>query len=79
MDSEHDREPVQRLKEALLNLPRIQREIFLAVRLDDLSYPEIAQRTGLTPRKVERHFARALHQLDKQLRGRRLNWWERRF
>ena len=79
MSSEHDPELVKRLEQALRNMPHIQREIFLAIRLDDLSYPEIARRTGLTPRKVERHFARALYKLDKQLHGRRLTWWERWF
>ena len=68
-----------RLEEAILNIPKLQREIFLAHRLDDLSYGEIAERTGLTVRQVERHIARALYKLDKQLDGIRLSWWERRF
>jgi hypothetical protein len=30
-------------------------------------------------RQVERHMARALYKLAKQLDGRKLSWWERRF
>jgi DNA-directed RNA polymerase specialized sigma24 family protein len=70
---------LRRMEEAMLNIPKRQREIFLAHRLDDMSYEEIARRTGLTRRQVERHMARALYKLDKQLDGRRLSWWERRF
>jgi RNA polymerase sigma factor (sigma-70 family) len=69
----------ERLEEALLNMPRIQREIFLAIRLDDMSYEEIGRRTGLTVKQVERHFARSLNKLVKQMDGERLSWWERRF
>lgn len=79
MSSEHDPDLVRRLEEALLNMRRIQREIFLAIRLDDMSYEEIGRRTGLTVKQVERHFARSLYKLCKQMDGERLSWWERRF
>ena len=79
MSSQHDTDLAQRLEKALVELPRLQREIFHAVRVDDMSYQEIADRTGLTVGRVERHFARALYKLDKQLRGGRLRWWERWF
>ena len=72
-------ELLRRLEAALLHMPRIQREIFLAIRLDEMSYDEIAARTGLTVRQVERHFARSLYKLSRQMRGRRLSWWERWF
>jgi RNA polymerase sigma-70 factor (ECF subfamily) len=52
---------------ALRSLPDRQREIFLAVRLDGMSYGEIAQRTELSVRKVERELARALAQIDRDL------------
>jgi RNA polymerase sigma factor (sigma-70 family) len=79
MSESHDPEFLKRLEAALSNMPRLQREIFLAVRLDDLSYEEIARRTGLTVRRVERQFARSLYKLSKQIAGRRLSWWERWF
>jgi len=58
-----------RLEAALLTLPRFTREVFLAHRLDDLSYAEIASRTGISVRRVERELARALYGLDRAMRG----------
>jgi RNA polymerase sigma-70 factor (ECF subfamily) len=46
----------------------VSREVFLAHRLDDLSYPQIAKRTGLTVAEVERHIAEAILHLDRALR-----------
>lgn len=79
MSDTPDPDFLRRIEEAMLNIPKLQREIFMAHRLDDMSYGEIAHRTGLTVRQVERHMARALYKLDKQLQGRKLSWWERRF
>ena len=42
------------------------REIFLAKRLDGMSYSEIASRTGLSVRQVERHMAKALATIDRE-------------
>jgi len=74
-----DPDLLRRLEQAVSNLPRIQREIFLAHRLDGLSYDEIARRTGLTVGRVERHMARALRRIDRQLSGGGLRWWQRMF
>lgn len=74
-----DPDLLRRMEEAMLAMPKMQREIFLAHRLDDMSYGEIAERTGLTVRQVERHMARAIYKLDKYLHGRKLSWWERWF
>jgi RNA polymerase sigma-70 factor (ECF subfamily) len=48
----------------------------MAHRLDDMPYEEIARRTGLTVRKVERHMARAILYLDRGLHGRLRPWWK---
>ncbi len=74
-----DHELLRRIEQAMLNIPTLQREIFMAHRLDGLSYDELAERTRLTVRQIERHMARAIYKLDKQLHGRKLSWWERRF
>jgi RNA polymerase sigma factor (sigma-70 family) len=79
MSDTSDPDLLRRLDEAVSKIPKLQREIFMAHRLDDMSYREIARRTGLTVRQVERHMARALYKLMKQLDGRKLSWWERRF
>lgn len=65
-----DAEIIARLEIALSRMPRMRREIFLAIRLDDMGYPEIAQRTGLSVSQVERQFAEGLLQLDEALNGR---------
>ena len=70
---------LSQMEEAMRNIPKLQREIFLAHRLDGLSYAEIARRTGLTVKQVERALAKAIYKLSQQLDGRRLSWWERRF
>ena len=43
------------------------REVFLAHRLDGLSYVDIAKRTGLSVADVERHIAEAIVHLDREL------------
>jgi RNA polymerase sigma-70 factor (ECF subfamily) len=68
-----------RFEEALAAMPRKQREIFLAHRVDELSYTEIAQLRDISVREVERQFARAMYKLVKQMEGEPLRWWERWF
>ena len=78
--SEHieaDAEFLGRLERAVARLPRLQREIFLAHRLDGMSYAEIAAEIGLTRKAVQRQMARALYNLDRQMCGYKLRWWQR--
>lgn len=79
MSDEVDSELLRRLEEAVDAMPRKQRAIFLAHRLDDMSYEEIADRTGLTIRQVERQMERAIYKLCKQMDGHPFRWWERWF
>jgi len=72
-----DPELLKKLERAMLKLPRATREIFLAHRLDNMAYQEIADRTGLTVGQVERHMAKALSRLCKELDDEPLRWWER--
>lgn len=67
MTDEPDPDRLARLDTAVRALPAIEREVFLAVRLDGLTYAEIAHRTGLSPRAVERKFASALIRIVRQL------------
>jgi RNA polymerase sigma-70 factor (ECF subfamily) len=53
--------------------------VFLAHRLDGMSYPEIARCTGLSVKQVERQMAKAIYKLCKWVDGHRLNWFERWF
>lgn len=79
MPQEHASDLVRRIEAALLKLPPRERDIFLAHRVWGLSYRDIAHRSGLSERRVERLIARALYKVDKQLEGLELSWWERWF
>lgn len=71
-------EIIERLEAGLQRMPNLRREIFLAIRLDDLSYAEIAERTGLSVSQVERHFARSMVTLLEAFDGRpTVPWWKR--
>jgi RNA polymerase sigma factor (sigma-70 family) len=72
-----DPERLNALEKAVSRLPRTTREIFLAHRLEDMSYEEIAHRTGLSVRQVERHMARAIYRLSKEVCDGPTRWWER--
>ncbi len=77
--AEGDVDPLElaRLEDAMRRAPRRQREVFLAVRLDNLRYAEIAERTGLTITQVERLFADALANLIRNLDQPQRHWWRR--
>ena len=67
-----------RFKAALMTLPRYTRAVFLAHRMDDLSYDEIALRTGVSVQRVEREMARAIYGLMCAMVGvRPRKWWKR--
>ena len=72
-----DPELLKKMERAMLKLPRSTREIFLAHRLDNMSYQEIADRTGLSVRQVERHMAKAIWRLCRELDDEPRRWWER--
>jgi len=79
MSDKVDADQLRRLEQAVAAMPRKQREIFLAHGVHAMSYVEIASRTGLSVRKVERHMARAIYKLCKQMDGHPLSCWERWF
>jgi RNA polymerase sigma-70 factor (ECF subfamily) len=58
-----DETPLQRIERVVSRLDRTTREIFLAHRLDAMSYTEIAERTGLSVKQVERRVAKAMRRL----------------
>ncbi len=79
MSDRPDPELLRRMEVAIMNMPKRQRDIFIAHRVHGMSYAEIGRRTGLTPRQVERQIAKAIYKLAKQMDGEKLSWWERRF
>jgi DNA-directed RNA polymerase specialized sigma24 family protein len=66
-----------KVEHAMRRVPRRQREILLAIRLDNMGYPEIADRTGLTVAQVERLFAEALINFTRNLDDPGRHWWRR--
>jgi len=76
-EHEGDAAEVDRVYDALRRLPRRQRAIFLAIRIDNLSYAEIAEQTGLSLAGVEKHFARAIGNLMRNMHDPKRHWWRR--
>jgi DNA-directed RNA polymerase specialized sigma24 family protein len=70
---------LKRLEQAIANLPRMQRHIFLAKCRDGQTYAVIAARTRLTRKGVQARLAWALYNIRRQLDGERLGWWQRWF
>ena len=64
------RDMLRRLERALQRLKPRTREIFLAHRIDGYSYVEIAQRTGLSVKGVEKHMSQAIAFVDRVLAAR---------
>ena len=61
------RDMLRRLEEAMMRLRPRTREIFMAHRIEGLTYAEIAERTGLSAKGVEKQMSKALVQLDRIL------------
>ena len=72
-----DADRLERLEKAVGRLPRTTREIFIARRVDRLSYEEIAERTGLSEPQIQRHMARAIAKLVRLTDDEPLSWWQR--
>ncbi|HEX8669628.1 MAG TPA: sigma-70 family RNA polymerase sigma factor [Allosphingosinicella sp.] len=59
------RDILGRLEAAMLKLKPKTREIFMAHRLDGLSYAEIAEQTGLSVKGVEKQMSKAIAQIAR--------------
>lgn len=66
----------RRGRRALRRMSYLQREIFLALRADGVSYPQLAEQHGISVEEVMEHFTQALLIL-----GRAVDdpgpWWRR--
>ena len=67
MEQDFNPERLRRIEAALLELSNLDRQIFLAMRLDNMSVEEIARRTGLSQRQVVKRLGRAIRHLGKRL------------
>ncbi len=64
VDSEHK---LALLKEAILTLPEKTRFVFLLSRFEAQTYPQIADRLGLSVKSVEKHMSKALKICKKKV------------
>ncbi|MCG6119268.1 MAG: sigma-70 region 4 domain-containing protein [Blastomonas sp.] len=71
-----ERQQLRRAERAVDRMSPTQREIFLGIRVDELSYAELATLHGVTVADVEHHFAGALRILDRHMHERHHKWWQ---
>src|SRR5690606_4096458 len=62
-----DTELLARLEAAVSTLPRFARDVFLANRIDDLSYAEIGRITRTSEARVRREMARAIYGIARAM------------
>ena len=73
--SREDRLRLWRAERAVDRMEEMDRKIFLATRVEELRYPEIAKRFGLSVAEVEWHFAGALRVLMTAMDEKDPWWW----
>ena len=59
------RDTLRRLEAGVMKLKPLTREIFLARRVDGLSYSEITNITGLSAKAIEKHMSKAIAKLSR--------------
>jgi RNA polymerase sigma-70 factor (ECF subfamily) len=74
--SRAERRQLRRAERAVDHMSPVGREIFLSIRVDELSYAEVAALHSITVAEVERHFAGALRILDRHMHERHHKWWQ---
>ncbi|MEZ5071746.1 MAG: sigma-70 family RNA polymerase sigma factor [Bacteroidales bacterium] len=57
----------ERYQRALMKMPEPQRVVFLMSRMEELTYPEIAERLSLSVKAIEKRMSAALARLRKDL------------
>lgn len=62
-----EKEFVEKLKNAISDLPEKQREVFLLSRIDKKKYTEIAELTGISIKAVEKRMSLALKTLREKI------------
>lgn len=68
-----------RIDQALRRMRSLDRNIFLVSRLDDMPYDEIARRTGLSVKQVQKRVVKTMLRLRRVQDGERPRWWWRLF
>jgi len=66
-----DPDLIARYRAIVMQLPPLQREVFLLHCVDELEFKDIAPRLSVSIRTVERALADALIQISRELQGRK--------
>ncbi len=67
---------LRRAERAVDRMGEMERDVFLAIRIDELSYPDIAVKLGIGVAEVEQHFAASLETLLKVMDEKDPWWWK---
>jgi DNA-directed RNA polymerase specialized sigma24 family protein len=73
--SREDRLRLWRAERAVGRMEEMDRKVFLAIRVEELSYSEIAARFGISVADVEWHFAGSLRVLVTAMDEKDPWWW----
>jgi RNA polymerase sigma-70 factor (ECF subfamily) len=73
MGTETDR--LRAMRRAFAKLDPLTQQVFLAHRVEGLSYGETAERHGISAEAVERHVADALYELAREVDRAERPWW----
>ena len=73
--SRDDKLRLWRAERAVDRLPPMTRKVFLAIRVEEMRYSEIAEKLGISVAEVEAHFAVALRMLAKAMDKKDPWWW----
>ena len=57
---EYEQPELRRLARAVYSLPYLTNAVFCLARFEDLTYPQIAERLGISVRRAEIEFGRAI-------------------
>lgn len=66
---------LRRAERAVRRMSNIERSVFLAIRVDELSYAEVAAKLGISAAEVERNFAASLDVLVRIVEQKDPWWW----
>ncbi|KGB59028.1 sigma factor-like helix-turn-helix DNA-binding protein [Sphingopyxis sp. LC363] len=64
-----------RAERAVDRMRGLDRKVFLAIRVDEMRYPEIAERFGISVAEVEKHFAASLRIMMSAMDEKDPWWW----
>ena len=73
--SREDRLRLWRAERVVDRMHGMDRKVFLAIRVDDMTYRQIAERFGISVADVENHFAASLRIMMKVMDEKDPWWW----